>query len=201
MQKCCWLVIATASLVVCVSAMAFDPGALGDIQGITRNPDGEPVPNATVTVHNVEEKSDRTITCGGDGWFSVEHLKPGKYQLTAKTEKFFTPNASVVYLEPGTVAKVEMPLIDSRAATEQADVPPLTNREKQLLDRIDRLEARLATLEARDANATLTAAVTTPGTQVLVASLKPVAAFPQTAPSSSSALGSGAAPAPQSTAA
>ena len=52
---------------------------------------------------------------GGDGSFWIEHLKPGKYELTAKTEKFVSPNASLVDLEPGAVAKVEMPLVESAA--------------------------------------------------------------------------------------
>src|SRR5580658_4252725 len=114
MQKLCyWLVTAMAALGLCALAAASDPDTPGDIQGVTRNPSGEPLPNATVTIHSVDEKSDRTVTCGGDGSFSVAHLKPGKYQLTAKTEKFVSPNASLVDLEPGEVAKVEMPLVET----------------------------------------------------------------------------------------
>ena len=114
MQKpCYWLRIATAVVSLCVSAVASDPNTPGDIQGVTLNPSGQPLPNATVTVHSVDEKSDRTVTCGGDGAFAIEHLKPGKYELTAKTEKFVSPNASVVELEAGGLAKVEMPLVSS----------------------------------------------------------------------------------------
>jgi len=116
MQKpCYWLATATIALLFCVSAVASDPNAPGDIQGVTLNPSGQPLPNATVTVHSVDEKSDRTVTCGGDGAFAVEHLKPGKYELTARTEKFASPNASVVDLEAGEVAKVAMPLVASSA--------------------------------------------------------------------------------------
>jgi hypothetical protein len=117
-----WLAAATAGLCLCSCAAASDPKAPGDIQGVTRNPTGEPLANATVTIHSVDEKSDRTVTCGGDGSFWVEHLKPGKYELTAKTEKFVSPNASLVDLEPGAVAKVEMPLVESAAIA-----PPKTN--------------------------------------------------------------------------
>jgi Putative beta-barrel porin-2, OmpL-like. bbp2/Carboxypeptidase regulatory-like domain len=112
-----WLATAIAALSLCVCAAASDPNAPGDIQGVTRNPSGEPLPNATVTIHSVEEKSDRTVTCGGDGSFSIAHLKPGKYELTAKTEKFVTSSAAVVDLEPGGVAKVEMPLVENAAVS------------------------------------------------------------------------------------
>jgi hypothetical protein len=101
-----WLAAATAGLCLCGCATASDPNAPGDIQGVTRNPTGEPLANAAVTIHSVDEKSDRTVTCGGDGSFWIEHLKPGKYELTARTGKFVSPNASLVDLEPGAVAKV-----------------------------------------------------------------------------------------------
>ncbi len=57
------------------------------------------------------------VTCGGDGSFSVEHLKPGKYELTARTDKFATSSAAVVDLEPGGIAKVEMPLVESASTS------------------------------------------------------------------------------------
>jgi hypothetical protein len=117
-----WLAAATAGLCLCICAAASDANAPGDIQGVTLNPTGEPLANATVTIHSVDEKSDRTVTCGGDGSFWVEHLKPGKYELTAKTEKFVSANASLVDLEPGAVAKVEMPLVETVRIA-----PPKTN--------------------------------------------------------------------------
>jgi hypothetical protein len=112
-----WLVAVAAALSLCVSATASDPNAPGDIQGVTRNASGEPLPNATVTIHSVGEKSDRTVTCGGDGSFSIAHLKPGKYELTARTEKFVTSSVAVVDLEPGGIAKVEMPLVESASTS------------------------------------------------------------------------------------
>ncbi len=56
-----WLAAVMVALSVCVCAAAgSDPNAPGDIQGVTRNVSGEPLPNATVTIHSVGEKSDRT---------------------------------------------------------------------------------------------------------------------------------------------
>jgi putative OmpL-like beta-barrel porin-2/carboxypeptidase family protein len=114
---CYWFATATAALSLCVSVAASDPDTPGDIQGVTRNPTGEPLANATVTIHSLDEKSDRTVTCGGDGSFSVAHLQPGRYQLTAQKENFVSPNASLVNLEPGAVAKVEMPLVENAATS------------------------------------------------------------------------------------
>lgn len=110
-----WLAAATVALTLCICASASDPNARGDIQGVTRNSSGQPLPNATVTIHSVEEQSNRIVKCGGDGSFMVEHLKPGKYQLTAKMQNFVSPNPAIVDLEPGAVAKVEMPLVEDAA--------------------------------------------------------------------------------------
>jgi len=47
------------------------------IQGITREPQGSPLAQAQVAVHNLDENTDRTVNSGGDGAFLVEDLKPG----------------------------------------------------------------------------------------------------------------------------
>lgn len=104
-----------AAFVLCVSVFAADPNPSGDIEGVTRTSTGKPLANATVTVHSVDGESDLTVTCGGDGTFSVDHLKPGKYQLTAKAPDFISPSASVVDLAAGQIAKVEMPLVSNAA--------------------------------------------------------------------------------------
>jgi len=109
-------VITAVLFCLCISvAPSDDPNMPGDIRGVTRAPGGEPLAEARVTVHSADGKPDQTVTCAQDGSFSVEHLKPGKYQLTAKTEKFASLNAEVVDLEPGATARVEMPLIESAA--------------------------------------------------------------------------------------
>ena len=79
-----------------------------------------------------------------------------------------TPNAST------TVATGS----HAQPATEDLGNAPLTKRERELLDRIDRLEQRLAALEAKDASQTSAGVKTTPGTEPTVASLSPAAALP-----------------------
>jgi hypothetical protein len=79
--------------------------------------------------------------------------------------------------------QVEFPLqaaADLSRTTEKSDNAPLTERERKLLERIDRLEGRLAAIEAaalgaKDASVTQAATKTAGGTEVLVASLRPVA--------------------------
>jgi hypothetical protein len=49
-KPCYWLGAALTALSLCVFASASDPNADGDIQGVIRNPMGEALTNATVTV-------------------------------------------------------------------------------------------------------------------------------------------------------
>jgi Carboxypeptidase regulatory-like domain/TonB dependent receptor len=60
----------------------------GDMRGTTRDPSGLPLPGAAVTVHSLDENTDRKVTSGEDGNFLVENLKPGHYQVTAIKEGF-----------------------------------------------------------------------------------------------------------------
>ena len=67
-----------------------DRYASGALRGVTRGPDGQPLPRAQITVHSVAESSDLTVVSGSDGAFLVASLNPGQYQVSAKTEGFAT---------------------------------------------------------------------------------------------------------------
>jgi hypothetical protein len=46
--------------------------SFGDLRGVTSDPSGLPLPAAPVTVHSLDENSDRKVTSGDDGSFLVE---------------------------------------------------------------------------------------------------------------------------------
>ena len=152
------------------SVAAYGKSTSGDIRGVTRNSDGLPLPDVQVVLHSVEENWDRTVVSGSDGAFIAENLMPGHYQLTAKKKGVGSSAAATVELVAQQSLRVDMSLASpngSEGAGEPAS-PALTERERQLLDRIDRLEQRLATLEARDAKGATPAA--TPAQPAPVAS-------------------------------
>src|SRR4029450_260466 len=60
--------------------------ALGDLHGVTRDPQGLPVAAAIVVARNLDENTDRIAITGVDGAFMVSDLKPGRYELTAKKD-------------------------------------------------------------------------------------------------------------------
>ena len=151
---------------------AFGQATLGDIRGVTGNRRGLPLPGVQVAVHSVEENTDRTVVSGADGSFAFENLKPGHYQLTARKEGFRSSPAATVELAAGQSLHNDITLASpngskalsepaSPSVAESSDGTSLTEREKQLLERIDRLEQRLAALEAKEATRPNPAAAST----------------------------------------
>ncbi len=140
----------------------------GDIHGVTRNAQGALLPGVKVQVHGVEDNSDRNIISDARGAFAIENLRPGRYQLRAS--KAGVPGSAVttVSVKAQQDLRVDMTLMASTAtagagnpartaelrtppASANAVEPPLTERERLLLERLDRLEQRLEAMEAREA--------------------------------------------------
>ena len=74
------LLLAT-TLSACFALQVRAQSTFGDLRGVTRDPSGLPLPAAAVTVHSLDENSDRKVTSGDDGSFLAENLKPGHYHL------------------------------------------------------------------------------------------------------------------------
>jgi hypothetical protein len=101
--------------------MAHAQSTFGDLRGVTRDPAGLPLPHAAVTVHSLDENTDRKAVSGDDGAFAVENLKPGHYQLTGTREGFQQSPAVTVELSARQSLRVDITLpIESHA--EQIEV-------------------------------------------------------------------------------
>jgi hypothetical protein len=95
----------------------------GEIHGITRRADKEPVPAVDILVHAVDGSADRAVSSNGDGAFSVPNLSPGVYQLRASMARSVETLKTTV--EVGKVATVEL-IIDSmgKNAESSSNTPP-----------------------------------------------------------------------------
>jgi hypothetical protein len=132
----------------------FGEEPYGGIGGITRDSaTGQPVAQTQITAHNVEKNTDRTASSGADGAFSIANIEPGKYEVHV-TKDGFQKSSVQVDVAARQTAQLDLKL--------QVAAAPLTEREKQLLERVERLEARLAAIEAKDAGATETDAKNAP---------------------------------------
>ena len=181
-------------LFAAASLPAFGQTAVGIVGGITLDSaSGKPVAEAQITAHNLDKGTDSATVTDADGIFTFTKLEPGQYEFAA-TKSGFQKSAARIEVAALRVTRVQLPLqiaAELRGTTQKADSAPasttpqnapVTDREKQLLDRIDRLEARLAAMESKESSATQADAKTTAGTEPLVASLTPVAFTPSPSP-------------------
>lgn len=86
--------------------LAFGQGgaATGDLHVTVKDPTGNFVANATVTVQDVAKGLERTATSDGQGGYSARLLPPGTYQVTAEAPRFTkTENTGVVITVGGLV--------------------------------------------------------------------------------------------------
>ena len=173
--------------------------ASGDLRGVTCNALGTPVPGVQVSVHGVEDNTDRNVVSDRYGTFAVGNLRPGHYQLRAAKGVLASPSVTTVSLESRQDLRVDMTLLPAAgekerantnftadlqtpAASSKSNEAPLTDREKMLLDRLDNLEQRLAAMEAKEASAATPAAqpavasTATPAPALVVAAAQPAPA-------------------------
>jgi hypothetical protein len=154
-----------------VTPPVFGQVEVGFMGGVTRDSvSGKPVADVQVIAHNLRKGAEHAAFTSADGTFTLTNLEPGTYEL-AVTKKGFNNSSAQVEVAASQTARVDFLLQVASAegrTVEKADNSQLTEREKQLLDRIDRLEGRLAAIEAKDASAVQpvkTAAGTAPTVQ------------------------------------
>jgi hypothetical protein len=139
------------------------------IHGVTLRPDGAPLPEAQVLIHNQNDNSESVVS-GPDGAFVDVNLKPGRYTLIASKEGFLTSSAAVQLkahenfrmalalsaratvsaAAPAQAAAVPAERVVPSAASAQAKAP------EAMQERIEQLEAELKREKAK-VDATLTA--------------------------------------------
>jgi len=176
--------MAMRACVACLLGPVTTPAfgqSVGLVDGVARDSaGGGPVAEVQIVAHNLDKATDHTTVTRADGIFTFTNLEPGQYEVAA-TKSGFQKASVHIEVTANKTAKVELPLeiaADVRPTTESSANMELTAREKQLLDRIDRLEQRLAAMEARDANAPPATAQAAPPTPPLVASLSPMVVLP-----------------------
>ena len=139
--------------------------------GVTRDPAGKPVGEVQIVAHNLDRGTNQYTITDANGLYTFTHLDPGKYDFAA-TKSGFQKTSARVDVAAREIVRVDLPLeADVSPTITKSSAEPFTDREKGLLKRIDRLEARLAALEIKD---TQRSADAKPASKPLEASLSPV---------------------------
>ncbi len=137
------LALLLASLGVALGGEPYvgDKYASGTLCGVTRDPHGQSLPQAQVTVHSVAESSDLTVVSGSDGAFLVATLHPGQYQVSAKSEGFATLAVAIVTVTNHQTAQMDLSL--ARSAPDPGMSPAVAKALEAMQKRIEQLEAEL----------------------------------------------------------
>ncbi len=124
-----------ASLVLmalCAFSAMAQSGTQGAIGGTVKNPSGEVVANATVTVKSVATNQELSYTSDDNGGFKTANIDPGVYAVTINASGFaaFTQNATV---EVGRITELNVDL-SIQGTTETVNIvseAPVINTQQQ----------------------------------------------------------------------
>jgi len=100
--------VIAAALLLASCAHAAAPAA-GGIAGLVRDRDsGEPIALAAISVRRDGELAATTAKSGADGFYDVERLPPGRYQIAAHYAGV-TVEVGGIAVAPGRVTAVDLP--------------------------------------------------------------------------------------------
>src|SRR5208337_212943 len=96
-----------AVMFLLVRQSAFAQGAAtGDLHVSVKDPKGNALTNATVTVRDVAKAVERTGSSDGQGGYSVRQLAPGTYSVTVDASGFAKAEATGVAITVGGMAEL-----------------------------------------------------------------------------------------------
>jgi len=113
------LVLVTCAI---LTSVAFaQSGVDGAIGGTVTDPSKAVVPNAKVTVRNVETNATSTATTDAEGKFRIQRLQPGIYEVKVEAPNFAVRTEPRVVVEVGRITGVE-PTLSIGGTSEMVEV-------------------------------------------------------------------------------
>ena len=139
--------LSAIALVLILSSFAFGQTLRGRIEGTVKDPQGNVVPNVTITATNKGTSEKLTATTTNEGTFIITEVKPGSYSITAEVQGFkkvllegigvqvATTTGLTIQLELGTVnEQVNVSADDAQVTinTSNSEVGEVVDRQKIL---------------------------------------------------------------------
>src|SRR6185295_12264694 len=81
----------------------------GAVRGTILDPNGQPMPGATVTITNTATRETRTATAGEQGEYAISALAPGSYEIRIEKQNF-EKYANEVELHVNEVVRADVTL-------------------------------------------------------------------------------------------
>ena len=70
------------------SRTAMAQSTFGSVRGVAQDDSGAVLPETQITLHSLDENTERQVKTGADGGFAIENVKPGRYSLRAEISGF-----------------------------------------------------------------------------------------------------------------
>ncbi|MGC8654019.1 MAG: carboxypeptidase-like regulatory domain-containing protein, partial [Candidatus Kryptoniota bacterium] len=80
------------------------------IEGRVKDAEGKPIPDATVIVRNPKEGINRTTFTSASGYFSIQGLQPGEYEVAVQHIGYQTQIKKAITLLLGQTATIAFAL-------------------------------------------------------------------------------------------
>jgi hypothetical protein len=128
--KNCFIAGVIAAILVSLSLPCSAQLSSASVNGTIRDQKGAVIPDATVTVHNVDTNVDHQAESNGSGAYALLNLVPGKYTLSARASGFNLQQIQPFVLAVDQIATFDITLtvggttevVSVEAGTVQLDV-------------------------------------------------------------------------------
>jgi hypothetical protein len=124
-------VISRFWVAVLAAGFLFGQATSGNISGTVQDPTGSAVPNASITITDLERGAVYHSQSSSDGNFSQTHLLAGQYQVKVESPGFgtFTANATV-QVDATTPVDAKLSPANVQTQVEVSDVTPLLTTDR-----------------------------------------------------------------------
>jgi hypothetical protein len=96
--------------VILLPIAGYAQSTFGDIRGTIRDPAGLVLPQAVVTLHNLDDNTSRLATSDNSGDYLFENLKPGHYNVSAAKSGFSASTEASLELTARQSVRVDVSL-------------------------------------------------------------------------------------------
>jgi hypothetical protein len=104
-------ILVSAALVLIITSLVYGQGvATGDLHVTVKDPQGQPVANATVVARDQAKGIERPASGNGEGEYSISGLPPASYTVTVGAAGFAKATASDVVITVGGSADLPVAL-------------------------------------------------------------------------------------------
>lgn len=126
-----FLFVFTTTIIFLTGTISFGQAIRGRIEGTVKDPQGQVVPNVSLTIVNVGTGERLQAVTTAEGTFTVAEVKPGTYQITAEGAGFKKVSVEGIIVQVATVSNVAIELqvggVNEQVTINAADVQEVVN--------------------------------------------------------------------------